>query len=89
MSQLQWHKIIYVAVHLGFLDLLFNFRPFDSHYKVHCRYIVSSLGNQIYSSPEAIMSPDSCSTIVDVALGLVQKSPFIKSTQNRGVQLKP
>ena len=35
------------------------------------------------------MSPDPRSTIVDVALGLVQKSPFIKSTQNRGVQLKP
>ena len=35
MLQLRWHKIIYVAVHLGFLDLLFNFRPFDSHYEVH------------------------------------------------------
>ena len=82
MSQLQWHKIIYVAVHLGYLDLLFNFRPFDSHYEVHRRYIVSSLGNEFYSSPKAIMSPDPRSTIVDVALGLVQKSHYIKSTQN-------
>jgi len=69
-------QIIYTAVHLGFLDLLFNFRPFDSHYEVHCRYIVSSLGNKFYSSPKAIMSPDPHSTIVDVALGLVQKSPY-------------
>ena len=89
MSQLQWHKIIYVAVHLGYLDLLFNFRSFDSHYEMHRRYIVSSLGNEFYSSPKAIMSPDPCSTIVDVALGLIQKSHCIKSTQNRGVQLKP
>jgi len=35
------------------------------------------------------MSPDPHSTIVDVALGVVQKSPFIKSIQNQGVQLKP
>ena len=68
MSRLQWHKIIYVAVYLGYLDLLFNFRPFDSHYEVHRRYIVSSLGNEFYSSAKAIMSPDPSSTIVDVAL---------------------
>ena len=35
------------------------------------------------------MSPDPCSTIADEAQGLLQKSPYIKSTQNRGVQLKP
>ena len=52
MSQLQWHKIIYVAVHLGFPDLLFNFRPFDS--QVHHRYVVSSLGNEFYSSPKLL-----------------------------------
>lgn len=40
-------------------------------------------------SPEAIMSPDTRSTIVDVALGVVQKSSFSKSCQNLGVQLKP
>ena len=89
MSPLQWHKIIYVAVHLGFLDLLFNFRPFDSHYEVHRRYIVSPSGDEFYSSPRAIMSPDPRSTIIDVTLGLVQKSPYVKSIQNRGVQLKP
>ena len=30
MSQSLWHKILYVAVHLGFLDLSFTFQPFDS-----------------------------------------------------------
>lgn len=89
MSKPQWHKVLYVAVHLDYLDLLFNFRPFDSHYEVHRRYVVSSLGNEFNSSPDAIMSPDPHSTIVDVALGLVQKSSYSKSIQNQGVQLKP
>ena len=35
MLQSMWHKILYVAVHLGFLNLSFTFRPFDSHYEVH------------------------------------------------------
>ena len=56
---------------------------------MHRRYVVSSLGNEFYSHPKAIMSPDPHSTIVDVALGLVQKLPYTKSIQNRGVQLKP
>jgi len=89
MSKHQWHKVLFAAVYLGFLDLVFNFRPFDSHYEVHHQYIVSTLGNEFYSSPKAVMSPDPRSTIIDVVLGLVQKSPFSKSTQNRAVQLNP
>jgi len=46
MSKHQWHKVLYVAVYLGFLDLAFNFRPFDSDYEVHHQYIVSTLGNE-------------------------------------------
>ena len=45
---------------------MLNFSPFDSHYEVHCRCVVSSLGNEFYSSPKAIMSSDLHSTIVDV-----------------------
>ena len=60
-----------------------------AHYEVHRRYIVSPSGDEFYSSPRAIMSPDPRSTIIDVTLRLFQKSPYVKSIQNRGVQLKP
>ena len=29
MSKAAWHRIIYVAVHSGYLDLSFKFRPFQ------------------------------------------------------------
>ena len=38
-----WHKVLYVAVHIGFLDLRFYFRPFDSHYKVHRSYCITAV----------------------------------------------
>ena len=42
MSQSAWHKILYVAVHLSLVDLNFAFRPFENHYEVHRKYVLSS-----------------------------------------------
>ena len=44
MSKAVWHKIIYVAVHLGYLQISFKFRPFENHYEVHRRYNVTPAG---------------------------------------------
>ena len=44
MSQSMLHKILYVAVHLEVLDLSFTFRPFDSNYEVHQKYVLSKSG---------------------------------------------
>ena len=49
MSQPVWHKILYVAVHLSLIDLDFNFRPFESHYEVYTRYMLSSLGLEFFT----------------------------------------
>ena len=46
MSQSAWHKVLYVAVHLWLIDLNFTFRPFENHYEVHRKYILSSAGNE-------------------------------------------
>ena len=56
MSYISWHYVLYVAVHIGFLDLKFHFRPFDSHYEVHHRYCISSEGTQYLSDPHSVMS---------------------------------
>ena len=55
MLQSTWHKILYVAVHLGFLDLSFTFRPFDSHYEVHRRYVLSKSGESFIYTPHSVM----------------------------------
>ena len=46
MSYASWQNVLYVAVHIGFLDLQFHFRPFDRHFEVHRRYCISSQGSQ-------------------------------------------
>ena len=56
MSQSMWHKILYVAVHLELLDLSFTFRPFDSHYEVHRRYVLSKSGESFISTPHSVVS---------------------------------
>ena len=48
MSCSSWHKLLYVGVHIGYLDLHFHFRPFDSHYKVHRRYCITSEGSSFF-----------------------------------------
>ena len=56
MSQSMWRKILYVAVHLELLDLSFTFRPFDSHYEVHQRYVLSKSGESFISIPYSVVS---------------------------------
>lgn len=73
MSQPAWHKILYVAVHLNLIDLDI-FRPFESHYEAHRRYMLSSLGLEFLHAPYAVMSVDPQSCIVDKLLGAKQRS---------------
>ena len=90
MSQYMWHKILYVAVHLGFLHLSFTFRPFDSHYEVHQRYVLSKSGELFIRTPHSVVvsvSPNS--NIAEIILGVTHSKPMKKAIQNRGVQLKP
>ena len=35
VSKPSWHKVMYVTVHLGYLDVSFEFRPFESHFEIH------------------------------------------------------
>jgi len=89
MSQLTWHKIIYVAVHVGYLDMRFFFRPFDSHYEVHRRYKLSADGEAFLNNPQTVMSVDPHSHIIDAIVGEAHRKCSTKSIQSRGVQLKP
>ena len=88
MSQSMLYKIPYVAVHLGFLDLSFTFRPFDSHYRVHQRYVLSS-GESFISTPHSVVSVSPNFNITEIILGVTHSKPMKKAIQNRGVQLKP
>ena len=88
MSQSAWHKVLYVAVHLGLIDLNFTFRPFENHYEVHRKYILSSAGNEFLQAPVAIMSLDPHACFVDRILGVTQRVSK-RCNQNRGKQLKP
>ena len=64
---------LYVAVHLSLIDLDFNFRPFESHYEVHRRNVLSSSGLEFLNGPYSVMSLDPHSSVVDKLLGVTQK----------------
>jgi len=66
------------------LDLSFIFRPFDSHYEVHRRYILTTLGESFLCNPYTIMSVDPHSSIIDGLLGLVHRPLTRNITQKRG-----
>ena len=89
VSKPSWHKVIYVAVHLGLLDMTFDFRPYECHYEVHRKYFLSAAGENFLQNPYAIMSVDPQSNVVDVMLGVVERKLYSKCHQNRGKQLKP
>jgi len=89
VSKPSWHKVIYVAVHLGLLDMTFDFRPYENHYEVHRKYFLSPKGENFLQNPFAIMSLDPQSNVVDVMLHVVERKPFSRCHQNRGKQLKP
>ena len=67
MSYVSWHNVLYAAVHIGFVDLQFHFRPFDRHFEVHRRYCISSLGSHYLSDPHALMSLDRVRAVVKKA----------------------
>lgn len=87
MSKAAWRKIIYVAVHLGYLDLSFKFRSFENHYEVHRRYNVTSAGRAFVLKPHSVVSVDPHSSVIDMS-GAVSKTAQ-PSTHKRGTQLKP
>ena len=82
VSKPSWHKVIYVAVHLGYLDVSFDFRPYESHFEVHRKYLLSASGEDFLCSPFTVMSVDPQSNVVDIILGVSQNAPFRKSHQN-------
>ena len=88
VSRSSWHKVIYVAVYLGCLDIIFDFRPYENHHEVHRKYFLAAAGEAFLQDPIAIMSLDPLSNVVDIMLGVVEKK-YSKCHQNRGKQLKP
>ena len=80
---------MYVAVHIGFLDPRFHFRPFDSHYEVHHRYCIASEGSSFLSNQHTVMSVDPQSSVTDLLLGSVFRPPSKRINQKRGTHLKP
>ena len=74
MSQPGWLKILYVAVHLGLVDLDFTFRPFENHYEVHRKYLLSSPGTEFLQDPRSVMSVDPHACIVEKLLGVIQQN---------------
>jgi len=91
MSNSAWCKLIYVGVHLDLLKLSFVFRPFENHYEVHRRYLITSAGEEFLLNPTTMMSLDPCSTTVDsvMILGDNVSLQHKKTTQSRGSQMKP
>ena len=83
------HKILYVAVHLELLDLSFTFRPFDSNYEVHQKYVLSKSGESFISTPHSVISVSPYSNIAEIVLGVTHSKPIKKPVHNHGVQLKP
>jgi len=87
MSKAAWHKILYVAVHLGYLDISFRFRLFDNHIEVHRRYHITSTGQTFIIDPSTVISVDPHSRVIDMLLGVVSSHEHA-STHKRGTQLK-
>ena len=88
MSKAAWHKILYVTVHLGYLDISFRFRPFDNHTEVHRRYHITSTGQAFIIDPSTVISVDLHSRVIDMLIGVVSSHEHA-STHKRGTQLKP
>ena len=76
------NKVIYVAVHVGFLDMTFDFRPYDSYSVVHQKYFLSAAGESFLQNPCAVMSVDPQSNVINVMLGVVESKSYSKCHQN-------
>ena len=84
-----WYKILYVAVYLDLLDLSFTFRPFDSNYEVHRRYVLSKSGEWFISTIHSVVSVSLYSNMAEIILGVPHSKPMKKPIHNHGAQLKP
>ena len=89
MSFSAWHKVLYVAVNIGYVDMYFDFRPFDCHYEVHRKYFITSNGKEFISTPCALVSLDPHSSLTNVILGSALQCTNKRANQKRGTQLKP
>ena len=89
VSKSSWHKVIYVAVYLGYINVTFDFRPYENHHEVHRKYLLATAGEAFLDNPTSVMSVDPQSNVVDILLGEVQGKKYSKCHQNRGKQLKP
>ena len=89
MSMAAWHKVLYVAVHIGYVDMFFDFRPFDCHYEVHRKYFITSDGKEFISSLCALVSLDPHSSLTNMMLGLSMHCTNKRVNQKRGMHLKP
>ena len=77
-------------LNLSLVDLDFTFRPFENHYEVHRKYLLSSSGIEFLQDPRAVMSVDPHACIVEKLLGVqVMHRNSKRCHQNRGKQLKP
>jgi len=72
VSKQTWHKIIYVSVHIGLLNMTFDFQPYDSHH----RYFLSLSGKECVNSPYPVMSIDPQSNVIDTLLGAMETVRF-------------
>ena len=90
MSKSVCHKILYVAVNLNLVDLDFTFRPFENHYEMHRKYLLSSSGIECLQDLRAVMSVDPHACIVEKLLGVqVMHRNSKRCHQNRRKQHKP
>ena len=65
---------MYVTVHLGYLDVSFEFRPFESHFEIHSmQYLLSASGEGFLQNPSIVMSVDPQCDIFDIILGVIHR----------------
>jgi len=86
MYKAAWHKILYVAEHLGYLDICFQFRPLDNHIEVHRRYCVTSTGKTFIKDVVVLVDPRSM--VIDMLLEVVSRHAHT-STHKHETELKP
>ena len=84
-----WHKVLYVAVHIGYVSMYFDFRPFGSHYEVRPKYFITSNDKDFITIPCLLESLDPHSSLTDVILGSAAQVSSKRVNQKRGTHLKP
>ena len=82
-------KILYVAVNLSLVILMFTFRHFESHYEVHHHSSFFPKSEEFLLSPSIIMSVNPQSSIIGQLLASSEDScsQSKRSKQNDAVQV--